>query len=174
MIAHALQRHLVPSFFASLYYSFRYRCLVSHKAKVQLSPKISFGRGTVVKSLAIIQTNRGRITIGENCAISSFNHISTDMADLKIGDNVRIGPGVIIVGSSRKFRKKDTLIVDQGYTHKGITIGDDVFVGANSVILDGCTIGDGAVIGVGSVIDRDVPPYAIVFGVPAKVIFHRY
>ncbi len=174
MIAKSLQRHLIPSFITSLYYSLRYRCLVSHKANVQLSQNISFGKRTVVKSFAIIQTHSGKITIGENCAISSFNHISTDLADLTIGDNVRIGPGVVIVASSRKYRKKDILIVDQGYTHKGITIGDDVFIGANSVILDGCNIGDGAVIGVGTVVDRDVPPHAIVFGVPAKIIFHRY
>jgi acetyltransferase-like isoleucine patch superfamily enzyme len=65
------------------------------------------------------------------------------------------------------------LIVDQGYVDKGITIGRDVFIGAGAMILDGCNVGDGAVIGVGSLVTKDVEPYTVVFGSPAKVIFKR-
>lgn len=168
------QRHLVPSFVAALYYSLRFRCAVHPSARVQLSERIRIGRGTVIKSFAILQTSgKGRIVIGKNCAISSFNHLSTDQADVIIGDHVRIGPQVTIVGSSRQYRRKDRLIVDQGFTHKGIRIGDDVFIGAGAVILDGSDIGTGAVIGVNSVVSRKVPPYAITFGMPAKIIFSR-
>ncbi len=172
-IKRVTQRYLIPSVISSLYFLIRYGCFISTKAKVQFTRRISFGKGTVVKSYAIIQTNEGAISIGKNCAISSFNHISTVLASINIGDNVRISPNVSIIGVSRIYRKKDVLIVDQGYRHKGIEIGDDVFIGAGAVILDGCHIGTGAVIGAGSVVDRDVPPYSIVFGAPAKVIFHR-
>jgi len=65
---------------------------------------------------------------------------------------------------------KKTKVVER----KPVTIGNDVFIGMNVTILDGLKIGDGAVIGAGSVVIRDVPPYAIVAGVPAKVIRYRF
>lgn len=166
------QRYLVPQFVVSAYYSLRYRCLVSSHAKVQLTGNITFGKGTVIKPFAIIQTNTGRILIGKNCAISSFNHIATGEADIIIGDNVRTGPSATIHGTRRNFRRADMLIVDQGHSHKGVTIGDDVLIGANSTIFE-CNIAKGAIIGAGSVVTKDVPPYSIVVGIPAKVIGER-
>ena len=164
----------MPSFFSSIYYSLKYKCGIHPKARVQISSNIIFGKGTVVKPYAIIQVSGpGRIVLGENCAVSSFNHLSTDEADVVIGNHVRIGPNVTIVGSSRNYNQKDRLVVDQGFSHKGIRIGDDVFIGAGAVLLDGCTVGDGAVIGVGSVVSGKIPAYAITFGMPAKPIFFR-
>jgi serine acetyltransferase len=66
-------------------------------------------------------------------------------ADVTIGNNVRLGPNVTILGSGRIFSNKNVPIVEQGYTHKGVTIGDDVLIGAGAIILDGCKISDGAV-----------------------------
>jgi acetyltransferase-like isoleucine patch superfamily enzyme len=168
------QRYLVPKFAISIYYFCRYRTIVSTQARVQLSDAISFGKGTVVKAFSVIQTHNGRISFGTNCGVSNFNHISTVDADIRIGNNVRMGPNVTILGSGRVFSKKDVPIVEQGYTHKGVTIGDDVLIGAGAIILDGCNIGAGAVIGAGSVVDKDVPPYGIVFGVPARVVWKRF
>jgi len=167
------QRHLVPSIIASLYFSVRYWCSVSPKARVQLTRNISFGRGTVVKPYAIIQTGTGHVRIGKNCAISSFNHISTGEADVVFGDYVRIGPHVTILGGERNVRRRDTLIIEQGYTHTGVTIGNDVLIGAGAVILNSCKIGAGAVIGAGSVVTKDVPEYTIATGNPAKPIGER-
>lgn len=168
-----IERHLVPSFVSTLYYFFRCRALINLDARVQLTGRISFGKGTVVKSFAVIQTSEGKIKIGKKCAISSFNHISAGRADIIIGDHVRISPHVTIVAATRNYRKKDKLVIEQGFNDKGIKIGNDVFIGAGAIILDGCEIGDGAVIGVGSVVTKDVPAYAIMFGSPAQVIFNR-
>ena len=167
------QRHLIPAFVSAFYFMMRDGCLINLKARVQLNRRISFGRGTVVKSFAIIQNTKGRIKIGKDCAIGSFNHISTIDADITIGDYVRMGPRVTIMAMTSNYRKKDRLVMNQGYIYKGIKIGNDVLIGANAVILDGCEIGDGAVIGVGSIVNKDVAPYSVVFGVPAKVIFYR-
>lgn len=167
------QRYLVPRIVKSVFFYLRYRCLVSPQTSVQLSERITFGRGTVVKPYVVIVNHTGRIAIGAHCAISSFNHISTGDQDLVIGDNVRIAANVTILGADRNVRRRDALIVEQGRTHKPTTIGDDVLIGAGAVILPGCTIGAGAVIGAGSVVNRDVPPYAIVAGVPARTIGER-
>ena len=166
------QRYLVPQAFVALYYSLRFRCGVSPKAIVQLSNKIRIGKGTMVKPFAVIQTNVGRITIGEHCAINNFVHISTVGADVTLSNYVRIGPHVTIMGATRNFARKGQLIVDQGYRERGTRIGRDVLIGAGAVIFD-CTIGDGAVIGAGAVVTKDVAPYQIVAGVPAQVIGER-
>ncbi len=172
-VVRVAQRYLLPRFVVSAYYYFRFGALVSTKARVQASGRIAFGRGTVVKPFAVIQTNEGRVSFGENCAVSSFSHVSASDRDVTFGDNVRMGPNVIVVGVTRNFRNRSVPVVDQGYASKGIRIGNDVFVGAGAVILDGCVIGDGAVIGAASLVTRDVAPYQIVAGAPAKPIGER-
>lgn len=172
-LSRIVQRYLVPRLIKSIYFYLRYRCLVSPQASVQLTNRITFGPGTVVKPYSVIINHAGRITIGARCAISSFNHVSTGDGDLVIGDHVRIAPNVTILGADRNIKQRDALIVDQGRSHKSTKIGHDVLIGAGAVILPGCSIGTGAVIGAGSVVTRDVPPYVIVAGSPARIIGHR-
>jgi acetyltransferase-like isoleucine patch superfamily enzyme len=143
------------------------------QSRVQLTRDIRFGKGTVVKPYAILQTQGGLISTGENCAISSFNHISTGVKDVILKDNVRLGPHVTILGGSRNFQSRDMLIVDQGSYHEPVLIEEDVLVGAGVVILPGVTIGKGAVIGAMSLVNCDVPPYSILAGVPGKVMGER-
>lgn len=174
-IVRVVQRYLVPSFVTSIYVFLRYRCIVSTKARIQLTGRITFGKGTVVKPFAIIQTSAGKgiISIGRNCAISSFNHISTGEGDILIGDNVRTGSSAVLMGIRRNVRNRDALIVDQGFSHRGLKIGNDVLIGANAVVIDGCDIGEGAVVGAGSVVAKPVAPYTIVAGIPAEKIGER-
>lgn len=168
-----VQRYLIPNWMAALFYSLRYHCLVSTQARVQLSNRISFGRGTVVKPFAILQTQSGTISIGRECAIGSFNHISTGKTDVRIGNYVRIGPHVTILGGSRNFERRDMLIIHQGSHHKNVIIGDDILIGAGCVILPGSIVGNGAVIGAGSVVNSDIPPFAIAAGSPARILGER-
>jgi len=168
-----LQRHFVPGWMASIYFLLKSRSLVSTKANVQLSSYISLGKATKVKPYAVIQTTDGRISIGNNCALNNFVQIATVSGEISIGDWVRIGPNVVILGSSRNFGDRNTLICEQGYTDKGLIIEDDVLIGAGAVILSGCRIGKGAVIGAGSVVNKDVPAYSVVGGVPARIIGER-
>jgi acetyltransferase-like isoleucine patch superfamily enzyme len=167
------QRYLVPQFFVSLYYGLRFGCLISPKASVQLSGQIKIGKGTVVKPFAVVQTNSGRVSIGRKCSINNFVQIANGDENVTLGDFVRIGPSVTILGSSRNFKKKNVLIIDQGVTSKSTTIEDDVLIGAGAVILKGCHIGQGAVVGAGSVVTKDVQPYEIVAGIPAVCIGSR-
>lgn len=166
------QRYFLPRFFVALYYYCKYGCIISTKSQVQFSKNIAFGKRTIIKPFSVISTHNGKISIGKNCAISSFNHIATGEADIIIGDHVRTGPGVVIHGTRRNYKSAERLIVDQGHSHKGVIIGDDVLIGANAVVFE-CCIGEGAVIGAGSVVAKDVEPYSIVAGIPAKVIGER-
>jgi acetyltransferase-like isoleucine patch superfamily enzyme len=167
------QRYLVPSLVSALMIYWRDRTLVSLSSKVQFSSLIRFGKGSVVKSYSIIQTSGGRVTFGRNCAIGSFNLIAAGSGDIVVGDHVRLGPHVTMMAGNRHYRRKDKLIIEQGFSDNGIRIGHDVLIGARAVLLDGCEVGDGAVIGVGSIVTGKVPAYAVVFGAPAKVIFWR-
>lgn len=166
-------RYIVPSFLASLYYSLRYRCLVSTQTRIQLSEKISFGRGTTIAPFVVMQTWRGKIAFGRDCTVGSFSHITTGDADVVVGDYVRMGSNITIMGGGRNFKEKDALIINQGSYHRAVSIENDVLIGAGVIILPGCNIEKGAVIGAASLVNSDVPAYSIVAGVPAKVIGER-
>jgi acetyltransferase-like isoleucine patch superfamily enzyme len=172
-VTRIVERYLVPRWFVSVYYFVKFKTLISRQARVQFSRQISLGKGTVVKPFAVIQTQGGRIAIGHDSAISSFNHISTGTKDVIIGDYVRIAPSVTILGGSRNFRNKNIRVLDQGSYHEGVTIGDDVFIGAGAVIMPGSHIAEGVVVGANSVVSNDIPPYSIVAGAPAKIIGQR-
>lgn len=90
-----------------------------------------------------------------------------------IGRNVLIGPNVVFRASNHAFKRRDTIIRQQGHKPGRIIVGDDVWIGANAVILPNVDVGMGAVIGAGSVVNKEVASYTIVGGVPAKQIGTR-
>jgi len=84
-----------------------------------------------------------------------------------------VGPNVVIRASNHGAERIDVPMWDQGHTGGRIVIGDDVWIGANAVIVPNVTIGSHVVIAAGAVVTRDVPDYAVVAGVPARVIADR-
>lgn len=170
----SLQRYAMPSFVVSLSHYLRSRAVVSWSARVQSTRRIRFGAGTVVKRWVIVQTTGGSIRFGRECALSSFDHFSTGEGDIIVGDYVRFAPNCTIVGGTKNVFRADIRIVDQPELRpNGITIGDDVLIGANAVILPATEIGRGAVIAAGSVVQGKIPEFAIAAGSPAKVVGHR-
>ncbi|BAZ03789.1 acyltransferase [Calothrix sp. NIES-3974] len=93
--------------------------------------------------------------------------------------NIRIGKSCLIAAhtgihaNNHNFADPTVDIASQGVTRKGIVIGDDCWLGHGVTVIDGVTIGKGCVIGAGSVVTRDIPPYSVAVGVPAKVIRQR-
>lgn len=116
--------------------------------------------------------NKSKISIGKGTYVGEFNNFRVGGADLLIGENCVISQHITIITSNHDI-KKDVLINKQPWEMKPVIIGDDVWIGANSIILPGISVGNGAVIGAGSVVTKDVPEDAIVVGNPAKIIKYR-
>jgi len=129
---------------------------------------IKMGNSTTVRPYAQLLAYGGAIVIGDNCSIGNFC-VLYGHGGLTIGNEVEIGPGVVIVPSNKKYDDLTVPIMHQGETHTGIILGNNIWIGANVVILDGVVIGDGCVIGAGSVVTKSIPPNSVAYGNPAKV-----
>ena len=127
---------------------------------------------TTVGEYSQLKAVGGKILIGARCSVQGFCQLYGH-GGLTIGNDVRIAPQTIIIPSNHNFDRVDLPISKQGETSLGITIGDDVWIGAGCKILDGVTIGTGCVIGAGSVVTRSLPPYSVAVGLPARVIRRR-
>jgi len=111
------------------------------------------------------------IEIGEGSGIG----INCDIpGDTKIGRLVMMAPEVVIIRNNHRYDRLDIAIVFQGVIDAPpVVIEDDVWIGRRAVILPGVRIGTGAIVGAGSVVTKDVPPYAVVGGNPARIIKMR-
>ena len=92
---------------------------------------------------------------------------------VEIGKYVQVGPNTVIHSANHNFDDIDLPICKQGHTPKKVKIEDDVWIAAGCIILPGVTIGKGAVIAAGAVVTKDVEPYSVVAGAPAKKIKDR-
>jgi acetyltransferase-like isoleucine patch superfamily enzyme len=112
------------------------------------------------------------ISFGKSCAINS-GAVLDGRGNISIGNFVMIGPNSCLVSSDHGHKDVLRPMLLQGHENAPLKINDDVWIGANVTILGGVTIGKGAIIAAGAVVVKDVPEYAIVGGVPAKLIADR-
>lgn len=131
---------------------------------------VAIGDNVYIHENVLIRSFNYSISIGNN---SKINNNCCILSQCKIGSNVSIAPNVVIVGANHRYSDKSQLIQLQGSSSLGITVGDDVWIGANVTILDGVVIGKGSVIAAGAVVTKNVPEYTVVAGVPAKIIKER-
>ena len=130
------------------------------------------GRGLRVSHGAVLSPYGGRIVLGENVFVGPYT-VLYGHGGLIIGSNVMIAGQTLIIPANHRFDALDVTIARQGTSAIGITIADDVWIGSGVKILDGVTIGTGAVIAAGAVVTASVAPYAVVGGVPARVLRYR-
>lgn len=109
------------------------------------------------------------VHLGNKC-YCNYNVQFLDGTDIYVGDNALIGPNVVFAASSHYLHPSQRRGENMGIRHEPIHVGNDVWIGANTVICMGVTIGDGSIIGAGSVVNRDIPPMSIAAGTPCKVI----
>ena len=115
------------------------------------------------------------VSIGHHVYINKNCDFITTGSSVDIGNYVMIGPGVTFVAQNHDFSDwSQPMVLSSQYLRGNIKISDDVWIGANATILSGVTVGRGAVVAAGAVVTKDVPPYSIVGGVPAKKLKNRF
>ncbi|HLG71783.1 MAG TPA: acyltransferase [Chloroflexota bacterium] len=147
--------------------------------------RISIGQGSTVGAYTLLAagtyTGPGEaprpssLTIGRRTNIAEFNNIRAGSGDIEIGDNCLISQFVSIIAANHGTKRTDIPMRDQAMDQRrrGVRIGNDVWVGANAVILPGTQLGDGAIVMAGAVVSGLVEPYSIVGGSPARVVGSR-
>lgn len=115
---------------------------------------------------------KGYLKIGDRVSLNTNVHISS-LYGVDIGENTRIAEFVSIRDNDHNFSNLSVPIRSQGFVGSPIEIGSDVWIGRGVYIGKGIKIGDGAVIGANSVVTKNIPPYGVAVGVPAKVIKYR-
>lgn len=125
----------------------------------------SIGGGSIIQG-------SGRFSLGENSFLGEYCVVGCNQ-DIEVGDNVMIAQSVSIRDTDHVSDRIDIPMNQQGITTAAIKIGDDVWIGHGATILKGVTVGSGSVIAAGAVVTRDVAPYTIVGGVPARLLSTR-
>jgi len=143
--------------------------VIHRSARMDTPPyrKFSLGDYSVIESFACINNAVGDVMIGDHTRIGLHNTI---IGPVKIGCHVNLAQGITVTALNHNFDDTEKRIDEQGVSTNSVTIEDDVWVGANAVILPGVTIGNHCVVAAGAVVTKDVPPHSLVAGVPAKVI----
>jgi acetyltransferase-like isoleucine patch superfamily enzyme len=139
---------------------------------VKLGNNVSIHRNTVIECTGVIRNLGEGIDIGNNVGISQYCFIQV-RGKVIIGNDVMFGPRVSLFSEEHGFSDLNKLMIEQPEIRKGVTIENNVWIGAGATILDGVTIGEGSIVAAGSVVRHTVPPYSIVAGVPARVIRSR-
>lgn len=142
-------------------------CFIALGAKV-FTTSLNMGARSWIAAGALV---RGDVTTGQDCSINPFACLS---GLIRMGNAVRIASHATIAGFNHGMDVGAGPMFQQPLTVRGIDIGDDVWIGANTVILDGVSIGSGAIIAAGAVVSKDIPEMAVVGGVPAQIIRFRH
>lgn len=146
--------------------------IIQGKCEFSNSGKIQIGSNTTICRWSCFREYGGYIKIGNGCSINSFCHISGN-GGITIGNNVRIATQCVLISANHIFANRDIPICQQGEIAEPIVIEDDCWLGAGVKVLSGVRIGKGSVIGAGAVVTKDIAPYSVAVGVPARIIKKR-
>ena len=158
-----------------------------------LEENVSLGKNVLIgKNVVIKTTDNGKIIIGNNVSIEANTYLYAQSGEIIIDENCFVGFGSQVVAKksinigadclisaysiirdANHGTKKNIPINAQPHNVEEIIIEDDVWIGAHSVVTAGCTVGQGAVVGANAVVTKDIEPYTVVGGVPAKFIKKR-
>lgn len=129
--------------------------------------RFSLGQHSVVESFCCINNAVGDVIIGDYTRIGLHNTI---IGPVTIGNHVNLAQGITVTALNHNFSEPGKRIDEQGVSTGQVVIGDDVWIGANAVVLPNVSIGRHCVIAAGAVVTKDVPDGCVVAGVPAKII----
>lgn len=161
-IAYIVCKNLPSSSSKLMRFGMKLRGFFCRKIITFAGKNINIEKGATFSRRLSIGNNSG---LGINCRVQGT---------VSIGDNVMMGPDVLIYTTNHEFKSKDIPMRKQGYQdERPVTIGNDVWIGARAIILPGVSIGEGCVIGAGAVVTKDVPAYCVCAGNPARVVKTR-
>jgi len=141
--------------------------LIFHPENITIGNNVYIGHNTILKGYYRNEMVIGDHTwVGQGCFFHSAGGI-------EIGRAVGIGPMVKILTSHHKEDESNIPVIFNELESKGVVLEDGCDVGVGSILLPGITIGEGSIIGAGSVVTKDVPPYHVVSGVPARIMRKR-
>jgi acetyltransferase-like isoleucine patch superfamily enzyme len=139
---------------------------------VTLGNNVTILRNTVIECTGNIKNMGVGLVVGNDVGIAQNCFIQV-RGKVSIGSHVMFGPNVSIFSENHGFTSLETPMISQPTTRGEVIIEDDVWLGTRSVILSGIRIGKGSIIAAGALVNRDIPPYSIVAGVPGKIIKSR-
>jgi acetyltransferase-like isoleucine patch superfamily enzyme len=142
------------------------------RAGIFLGPGTTLRRGVHIEVTSNLKNLAYGCKIGSRVGLSEGTFVGAK-GPVRIGDDTDIGPGCKIIAENHSFDDISRPIREQPLSREGISIGGDCWLGANVVVLDGCSIGSGTVVAAGSVVTHDVEPDVVVAGTPAKTVRSR-
>lgn len=142
---------------------------IYHSVRMDTPPyrRFSLGDHSVIESFCCINNAVGDVVIGDHTRVGIHNTI---IGPVSIGNHVNLAQGITVTALNHNFSDPDKLIDEQGISTAAVHIGDDVWIGANAVVLPGVTIGNHSVVAAGAIVTKDVPQGSLVAGVPAKIL----
>ncbi|WP_346239106.1 acyltransferase [Niabella insulamsoli] len=143
--------------------------IIRRMARVDIFPynKFSLGSQSIVEDFSVINNGVGDLTIGDQTIIGIGCVI---IGPVNIGNNVMLAQHIVVSGLNHKYEDIALPPSQQDVDCKAIHIEDNVWIGANAVVTAGVTIGKHAIVGAGAVVTKNVSPYSVVVGNPARVI----
>jgi len=140
---------------------------VFHPGRVHVGDNVYVGHDTILEAW-----HENRLVIGSDTWVGAGCHLHA-AGGLEIGGKVGIGPGVRIITSTHRVGPRSEVILEAPLDLAAVRVGDGVDIGVGAVVLPGVTLGEGAQVGAGAVVTRDVPPWSVVAGVPARLLRER-
>src|SRR5690606_483602 len=137
--------------------------------RIILGDCVKIGAYSNLLSTSHLATFGKGLKMGNHSAVGDFTHFGAP-GGIEIGNDVIMGSYVSFHSENHNFSDTTKLIREQGVSHKGITIGNNVWVGAKVTFLDGCKVGSNSVVAAGAVVNGIFPENSVIGGVPAKIL----
>ena len=143
--------------------------LIRRRVRMDVFPYNSFslGKNSTIEDFSTINNGVGDVFIGDRTRLGMSNVI---IGPINVGNDIMFAQNIVASGLNHVYEDINMPIADQNVSTSLITIEDEVWIGANAVITAGVTVGKHSVVAGGSVVTKDVPPYSIVGGNPAKLL----
>jgi carbonic anhydrase/acetyltransferase-like protein (isoleucine patch superfamily) len=164
---HPRPRWWVRNFLNRFYHKLGSGTIISSRTRLDVLPfnEFTVGDHTVIEDFSVINNGLGAVQIGNSCLLGISNVI---IGPVKIGNHVITAQHVVMSGLNHGYEDIEQPIMKQKCSRGEIVIGDECWIGANAVITSGVNLGKHCVIAAGSVVTKDVAPYTVVGGNPAR------